>query len=124
MAHRACIVPPHILEAMARNGDAATRDWALRTLSIDTTLRNARLTAELQRQRQAQLTARAAAPHKMRRIYTANNTTELPGSLVRAEGQPASGDVAANEAYDGLGATFDLYWNSYQRNSMTMLEWT
>ena len=24
--------------------------------------------------------------------------------------------MAVNEAYDGLGATFDLYWNIYQRN--------
>jgi Zn-dependent metalloprotease len=26
--------------------------------------------------------------------------------------------VAVNEAYDGLGATFDLYWNVYQRDSI------
>jgi Zn-dependent metalloprotease len=118
MAHPACIVPPQILEAMARNGDAATRDWALRTLSIDTTMRTARVTTHLQRRRAAHVTSPAAAPHKMRRIYTANNTTDLPGSLVRTEGQPASGDAAADEAYDGLGATFDLYWNVYQRNSI------
>src|SRR5262249_26791494 len=27
-------------------------------------------------------------------------------------------DVAANEAYDGLGDTFDLYWEAYERNSI------
>jgi Zn-dependent metalloprotease len=27
-------------------------------------------------------------------------------------------DAEANEAYDGLGATFDLYWDAYQRNSI------
>src|SRR5690606_30719624 len=36
----------------------------------------------------------------------------------RREGQPASGDVAVDEAYDGLGATFDLYSEVFGRNSI------
>ena len=32
--------------------------------------------------------------------------------------KPSSGDVAVDEAYDGLGATFDFFWESYQRNSI------
>jgi Zn-dependent metalloprotease len=37
---------------------------------------------------------------------------------LRTEGAKPSGDAAADEAYDGLGATFDLYWNVFQRNSL------
>ncbi len=37
---------------------------------------------------------------------------------MRIEGAPASGDAAVDEAYDGLGATFDLYWDVYERNSI------
>jgi len=37
---------------------------------------------------------------------------------VRAEGAPPSGDAAVDEAYDGSGATYDLYWDVYQRNSI------
>ena len=48
-------------------------------------------------------------PHKQRAVYTANNTTTTPGTLVRSEGQGPTSDIAVNEAYDGLGATFDLY---------------
>jgi Zn-dependent metalloprotease len=55
---------------------------------------------------------------KRRTIYTANNEETLPGRVVRLEGAPASGDVAVDEAYDGLGSTFDLYWEVYERNSI------
>ena len=37
---------------------------------------------------------------------------------MRAEGQAAVGDVAVNEAYDGLGQTFEFYLEVYQRNSI------
>jgi Zn-dependent metalloprotease len=42
----------------------------------------------------------------------------LPGDLVRGEGQPAVADVAVNQAYDGLGDTFDFYLKAYDRNSI------
>jgi Zn-dependent metalloprotease len=37
---------------------------------------------------------------------------------VRAEGQPAIADQAVNQAYDGLGATYDFYWSVFQRDSI------
>jgi Zn-dependent metalloprotease len=56
-----------------------------------------------------------------RTIYDAQhdpNDGALPGKLVRGEGDPASTDAAINEAYDGLGATYKLYMDIYQRNSI------
>jgi Zn-dependent metalloprotease len=55
---------------------------------------------------------------KIRNIFTANNGSSLPGTLVRAEGDPPSGDIAIDEAYDGSGATFDLFMQEYERNSI------
>jgi Zn-dependent metalloprotease len=55
---------------------------------------------------------------KQRTIYDAQHAQALPGNVVRAEGQGPSGDVAADEAYDGLGATFDFYLGVYNRNSI------
>lgn len=112
-----CILPPHILEQIVKNGRPEERDWALRTLSTDSTLRNLRTTRTLMRSR-AERSAPTAAPNKERRVYSAGNGMGLPGTLLRAEGQPPTGDVAADEAYAGLGATFDLYWTQYQRNSI------
>jgi Zn-dependent metalloprotease len=38
--------------------------------------------------------------------------------LVRGEGDPRSDDRAVNEAYDGSGATYDLYFTEFGRNSI------
>src|SRR4029079_11658982 len=42
----------------------------------------------------------------------------LPGTVLRTEGQGPTGDTAADEAYDGLGATFDFFAEIYDRNSL------
>jgi Zn-dependent metalloprotease len=53
---------------------------------------------------------------KQRTIYTAGNQEVLPGSIVRAEGSPAAGDTAVDEAYDGLGKTWDFFHQVFGRN--------
>jgi Zn-dependent metalloprotease len=53
-----------------------------------------------------------------RSVYTANNSGRLPGELLRAEGGKATGDKAIDEAYDGLGKTYDLYSQVYERDSL------
>jgi Zn-dependent metalloprotease len=53
-----------------------------------------------------------------RTIFDARHTQTLPGRLVRSEDTPATEDVAVNEAYDGLGATYDFYWDVFSRNSI------
>jgi len=60
----------------------------------------------------------AAEGQKQRTIYDTHHTQNLPGDVVRTEGAPPGDDVAVNEAYDGLGATFDLYWEIFERNSI------
>lgn len=109
-----CILPPHMLQQIADQGTTQQRDKALQT--IDTT-------AKLRGQRQAfsevpSMAPGAVAPAKQRMVYDAEHGSSLPGRLVRSEGQPASGDPAVDEAYDGSGATYDLYWDAYQRNSI------
>ena len=111
------IIPPHILEAIATHGDAQQRAWALQTLSNDTTMRSLRMSRQLTAAPPAPAMP-AATPHKQRLIHTANNGSTLPGTLVRSEGQGASNDAAVDEAYDGFGATFDLYWTIFKRNSI------
>lgn len=53
-----------------------------------------------------------------RRIHDANNTSESPGMLVRAEGAPVSGLVDADRAYDFLGDTYDFYMAQHGRDSV------
>jgi hypothetical protein len=113
-----CILPPHILEAIAKKGSPEERNWALQTLSVDATQRSLRTTSQFLRGARVQRSRESVTAHKQRIIYTTNHGTSLPGQVARSEGQAAGSDVAVNEAYDGLGATFDLYWSIYQRNSI------
>ncbi|WP_427130499.1 M4 family metallopeptidase [Pseudarthrobacter sp. S9] len=53
-----------------------------------------------------------------RTIYDAKSLERLPGSLVRKEGTPPTGDPATDEAYDGLGHTHRFYADAFGRNSI------
>jgi Zn-dependent metalloprotease len=52
-----------------------------------------------------------------RLIYDADNRLRLPGDLVRPEGEPAVGDMDADNAYDFLGDIYFYYWNTFDRDS-------
>jgi Zn-dependent metalloprotease len=120
---RHCAVPPQVLERIARNGSAEQRDWALSTLSQDASARTVRVQAALLRSqiKGLKIATSVGAPANAvenRTIYDTSTTETLPGTAVRKEGAPASTDVAVNEAYDGLGATFAFYLDVYARNSI------
>jgi Zn-dependent metalloprotease len=110
-----CIVPPHILEALVQAEDRETREWALHTLTLSARIRGQR---EIMGPMAAALAISTGQKH--RSIYDANHSQRQPptGKLVRDEGDPAVADQAVNEAYDGLGATYDLYENKFGRNSI------
>ena len=108
------IIPPHMLDQIARNGNAAQRAWALDTLAVDHTIRSLRLVESPI----AQVLRGETPGQAQRTIYSAKHTTNLPGTVVRTEGQGKTSDIEINEAYDYLGATYDLYWNAYHRNSI------
>ncbi|MCB0115851.1 MAG: peptidase M4 family protein [Caldilineaceae bacterium] len=52
-----------------------------------------------------------------RKTYDARNTFNLPGSLVRSEGDGAFGDTDVDNAHDFAGETYDYYWNVHGRDS-------
>ena len=107
-----------MLRRIAAGGTARQRDAALETLAMDHTLRLTRATYQLLEAgaHRGLLTLPTAA--KQRTVYDARNREELPGTTVRAEGSSPIADVEANEAYDGLGATFDFFADVYDRNSI------
>jgi Zn-dependent metalloprotease len=108
-----CILPPHVLREVARNGAKHQREAALRTLAHDQTFRSVRVVPA-----PAAPTVLAAPAVKQRTIYDAGSTETLPGRAVRNEGEGPSADAAVNEAYDGLGATWDFYHDLFGRNSI------
>jgi Zn-dependent metalloprotease len=115
-----CIVPPYILEQVIQRGTPKQRAAAVKTKAVDNTFRALRLATRAARFAPQRNAAQApiVSVQKRRTIYTANGTQNLPGTMVRAEGQAATGDVAVDEAYDGLGATFDFFAEIFDRNSI------
>lgn len=115
------IVPPYLLEALATSGQPRLEEHARETLRLDQlryeqharehSLRAGRATVS----RRAN---RATTEAANRFVHDAEHGTSLPGTRVRAEGEPATDDPAVNETYDGLGATWDLWHTAYGRNSL------
>jgi Zn-dependent metalloprotease len=105
------IIPPHMLDAIGRNGTPEERRSAWSTLALSERLRGARSIL-------ATLPVSTPVGEKRRDVFDAHHGSKLPGKLVRSEGQAATKDVAVNEAYDGAGATYDFYLEAYDRNSI------
>ncbi|MCP1428622.1 Zn-dependent metalloprotease [Microbacterium foliorum] len=117
-SHIACpgVVPSYLLARLAESGRypraaAAARQTltagrppfrARIDLSID---ENGDLVAEL-----------SDAPN--RTISDAGNTQTLPGAIVRGEDDEPVTDASVNEAFDGLGATFEMLLSAFGRNSL------
>lgn len=143
--HQHCgIVPPYLLEQLARADerdpeDIRVAEAARRTLERDHTLRERRSVftergqgpgrgflpggglpgSTLDRPRPRQSPRRATVKEAVERaIHDADEKATLPGRLVRAEGSAPGTDGAVNQAYDGLGATWELLHTAYGRSSL------
>ena len=111
------VVPPHVLDKLARNDDPALSGPAQQTLMRDSELRGRRrVTAEFGLA--AAPLAKAPSNQPLRTLYDAEHGTDLPGTKVLAEGTNSVQDATVNRAFAGLGATFELYLNAYQRHSI------
>ncbi len=108
-----CIIPPHMLEEIIKRGTPEQRRLALATVSTSNAIRSQRFTREM-----IQRAALKAVQHKERQVYDAKQGSSLPGTLVRKEGDPPVEDVTVNEAYDGSGDTYELYYQVFNRNSI------
>jgi Zn-dependent metalloprotease len=121
MSHRHsifCILPPYLLEQIVQNGSSAQSNGAKQALISSQLIREKRQAAALAVTRSPSRAKTAVVVVKQRAVYTANTGKTLPGTLVRSEGNAPVADVAVNEAYDGSGATFDLYDVIFGRNSI------
>ena len=110
-----CIIPPDIFRQIAERGSPIQQERARRALSLSGQFRG-------ERQQLAELVvrrgARVTAVGKNRTVYDAKFQRRLPGEKVRGEGDPPTGDLAVDEAYDGSGETFDFFQDIYSRNSI------
>ena len=110
-----CIVPPYMVEHMARCDDARLREWALVHLARASAIRAVRSFVQ---QMPAMMVTASPTGRKHRLVYDARRKDTLPGKLVRSEGDPKAADTAVNEAYDHSGDTFDFFHGVFGRNSL------
>src|SRR5262245_61798028 len=105
-----CILPPHILLKLLDSKDKKIKELALHTLLTSAQLRAQRAILGL-------LSIGTPAGEKRRTIYDARNGEPDPpsGTLARGEGDAPVSDQAINDAYDGLGATYDSYQEIHDR---------
>jgi Zn-dependent metalloprotease len=117
-----CVLPPIVLENIARNGSDEQRDWATRALSCDHSIRLARVqnshAGVAGPNQRADALVGVSEPHPARVISDAQNTENVRGPIVRREGDPPTGDVPTDQAYDGLGDTFEFWFEAYGRHSI------
>jgi Zn-dependent metalloprotease len=114
------IVPPDLLRRLALTGTPAEREAALDTLAIDHSIRTLRVENAMRGPTARRLPLlHGGGGRPLRVVYDAQHRTDTHATRVlRAEGEPAVPDQAADEAFDGLGATYRLYWDVYRRDSI------
>ncbi|MER5770119.1 M4 family metallopeptidase [Streptomyces sp. NPDC001985] len=114
------IIPPHLLDTLARSADELLAAVAQRTLELDAANRTRRRITTVRGLTGSVVSAlTGAAPEEPdRTIHDCEHRTRLPGKKVRAEGSPPGQDSTVNRVYAGLGATFELLQKSYGRSSL------
>jgi hypothetical protein len=116
-----CILPPGLLHRLARSEEEALRDAALNVLALDGRFRLARAesAASLLWPPRPVTFARIGG-QPQRTIYDQQGSeSQIPGVVMRVEGQAPCGDQAVNQSYDGLGATYSFYWTVFERDPLT-----
>lgn len=105
------ILPPHLLEAMARSPDARVRASAVGTLLEGQHLVGQRdILARLQ---QTDPAAAAAAEYKV--TYDAGGRNALPGRVAWEEGFPLTGKAYVDEATEGARLTYEVLYKVFGR---------
>ena len=115
------ILPPFLLDRLAQSDDATVRAAAARNLTASAAVRAERnQTRELRLTVAGAMALAAVKPPDAEQIvvYDGKGGVALPGTRVRALGEPASADAAVNQALDGADATYDFYDEVFQRKSV------
>lgn len=113
------IVPPELLEYVLRtSGDADARDSALATLSVDHAMRASRIQNSLLAVAAPALATGPGAPRSGRSTTLKVRRTSTPPPSSGRKASPRIADQPANQAYDGFGDTYKLYWDIFHRDSI------
>jgi Zn-dependent metalloprotease len=106
------IIPEYMNKKIVEKGTKKQKEQAWKNLILTEQLRGRRLVTGL-------MSSMFSVSNKLdRTIYDAENTENLPGTLVRREGEKAKGGQTVSEAYDYSGSTYNFYKDVFKRNSI------
>lgn len=113
---RCTFIPPYLLDHLATAAaDSPAAALGRSTLVLDRRLREQRSSpSTLPRVR----SLRAGAPAQRRVVHSAGGTETLPGTPVRSDDDPVSGDAAVDEAFESSGQVWDLFAEVFDRRSV------
>ena len=106
------IIPEYVNKKILENGTKRQRDQAWKNLILTEQLRGRRLVTGL-------MSSMFPVSDELdRTIYDAKNREQLPGTLVRREGDKVKGGVTVTEAYEYSGTTYNFFKKFFDRNSI------
>jgi len=106
------IIPEYMNKNIVEKGTKIQKEQAWKNLIMTEQLRGRRLVTGL-------MSSMFSVSNKLHRtIYDAENTENLPGTLVRQEGGKEKGGKTVSEAYDYSGSTYNFYKDVFERNSI------
>ncbi|MDM7884033.1 M4 family metallopeptidase [Curtobacterium sp. RHCKG23] len=112
---RRSVVPPYLLRAVAAAGEHPRAASAARTALAEM---SAVAAPKHEHRVRPQGVTGTVDRSPQRTVADAHGSTTLPGTVVRREGDPDSGDAATDEAYAGLGATHAFWLDVFGRVSI------
>jgi Zn-dependent metalloprotease len=110
--HTCFIIPEYVNKKIVEKGTKKQKEQAWKNLVLTEQLRGRRLVTGL-------MSSMFSVSNRLdRTIYDAKNRENLPGYLVRREGERAKGGTTVTEAYDSSGSTYDFFKKIFDRNSI------
>jgi Zn-dependent metalloprotease len=105
-----------MLDKLAQSSDPKVRESANATM--EATARARSLRTALSQTLNVTSAGPATSRTKTRRVFDCQGTSDLTRKLVMQENDPSPADIAAREAYDYAGVTWDFYNTLFGRNSI------
>jgi Zn-dependent metalloprotease len=106
------IIPEYVNKKIIEKGSKIQKEQAWKNLILTEQLRGRRLVTGL-------MSSMFSVSNKLdRTIFDAKNTENLPGTLIRHEGEKPKGGKTVSEAYDYSGSTYNFYKDIFDRNSI------
>lgn len=111
-------IPSKLLRKLAEEGGDEGRRVMNAHVSSASRLRAQRAASSQQKRELAPKSAPSGVPTYRRSVFDVANGTDLPGRMLREEGQSPVGDTAADHAYDNAGVALDFYFQVFSRDSI------